>query len=153
MTSRNADYDLIFPCTLDSKTFDSHHWLKVPDLDFGTILKCVRCHIVQLPTAVTGDDLFPHGPYEIPNAHTRREGDKIVSEPHIMVTIGDAYDAFRTAPGNRDGSYPSQTHFVRTLTAGGLAPELATCLYKRNRHSIIDFHWTNSPDVARIPLV
>ena len=57
-----------------------------------------------------------------------------------MVTIGDAYDAFRTSPGNHNGSYPSQTHFVSTLTAGGLDPELATQLYKHNRHSIVDFH-------------
>ena len=70
-----------------------------------------------------------------------------------MKTVGDAYDAFRTAPGNRDGSYPTRRHFVATLTAGGMDKNEATRLYDRNRHSIMEFHWKKSTEVAQVLLV
>ena len=157
MTSKNADYDQLFACTADGVSVRGHQWLTVPDTDFGEIVKCTRCHIVQLTPAVTGEDLFPHGPYEIPNAHARRDGDNIVYASHVMQTIGDAYDAFRTVPGNRDGSYPTQRHFVGTLTAGGMNPDEAHSLYQRNRHSILEFHRefhrTRSHQISQLPLL
>ena len=107
MTRKNADYAQLFACTADGVSVRGHRWLTVPDTDFGEIVRCTWCDIVRLHPAVTGEDLWPHGLYEIPNANAQKAGDEIVSDPHIMRTIGDACDAFRTAPGNRDGSDPA----------------------------------------------
>ena len=154
MNQKNADYDQLFECTAEGISVRGHWWTTIQEADSGEITKCSRCHIVQLTPAMTGEDVFPHGPYTIPGAHARRaEGGTIVSEPHVLTTISDAYDAFRTTPGNRDGSYSSERHFVQTLTAGGMDPDEAEQLYRRNRQSIVEFHWTNSPDVARLQLL
>ena len=153
MTSKNADYDQLFPCNADGVSVNSHQWVTVPGPDSGDITKCLRCRIVQLSPAVTGENIFPHGPYEIPNAHARRDKGNVVYAPHVMQTIGDAYDAFRTAPGNRDGSFPTRRHFVNTLTAGGMNPDEAVQLYERNQHSFMEFHRNRRPDVANIPLL
>ena len=152
MTNKNADYDELFACTVAGTTTHQHEWVTVPDIDLDRIRKCLRCQLVQLPPSVTGADLWPHGPYEIPNARAKQVLGQVIYEPHIMRTVGDAYDAFRTAPGNRDSSHPSRRHFVSTLTAGGMDRNEAVQLYDRNQHSIVEFHNAQSPQVAQLPL-
>ena len=152
MTNKNTDYDELLPCTVAEVTEGQHTWITIPDLEFSEIVKCLRCRLVQLPPSVTGEDLWPHGPYEIPNAHAKQVQGQVIYEPHIMRTVGHAYDAFRTAPGNRDGSYPTKRHFVSTLTAGGMDRNEAAQLYDRNQHSIVEFHNAQSPQVAQLPL-
>ena len=107
MTNKNADYDELFACTVAGTTTHQHEWVTVPDIDLDRLRKCLRCQLVQLPPSVTGADLWPHGPYEIPNARAKQVLGQVIYEPHIMRTVGDAYDGLPDSTG-QPGQLPPQ---------------------------------------------